>query len=224
MPTDSQYAAAARREARQILSRSPYTHVTHSPPRPLAGVLHAIGRAISVVFGPVVRWFVHHLFQPIGHGFVDVFGSWAGLVGILLAVVGGALLATVLIRRRSRVGAEEAASVVEAASLDPSVLEAEAERLAAAGDFGGAVRLRFEAGLYRLESAGILADQRVRTDIELAAVIGSPTFETLAEQHQAIAYAAAGAGAGDVEQARQGWPLVPAEARRHRALVESAHQ
>jgi hypothetical protein len=43
----------------------------------------------------------------------------------------------------------------------------------------------------------------------------------LAEQHEAIAYAAAPASAGDDERAQRDWPVVPDEARRYRTLVES---
>lgn len=221
MPADSDYAAAARRQAHEILSQPAYTHVSRPPPRPLAGVLHAIGRALIFVFGPVFRWLRRELVDPVGHGLTDVFGSFAPVVAIGLLVLVGALVAVLLIRRRAGAPAGTGPTLTGAAGVDPSELEREADRRAEAGDFAGAVRLRFEAGLRRLEQEGLLAEPDVRTGHQVAVRIGSPTFEGLAEQHEAIAYAAAPAGAPDDERAQRDWPVVPDEARRHRKLVES---
>ena len=221
MPADSDYAAAARRQAHEILSQPAYTHVSRPPPRPLAGVLHAIGRALIVVFGPVFRWLRRELVDPVGRGLTDVFGSFAPVVAIALLVVVGGLLAVLLIRRRARAHVRTELTAMAPTVIDPSELEREADRRAEAGDFAGAVRLRFEAGLRRLAHEGLITEPDVRTGHQVATRIGSPTFEGLAEQHEAIAYAAAPASAPDDERAQRDWPVVPDEARRHRTLVES---
>jgi hypothetical protein len=221
VPADSGYAAAARREAHEILSRSPYTQTHHAPPRPLAGVLHAIGRGVDVVFGPVFRWLRRELVDPVGHGLSHVFGSFAPVVAIAVVVVAGVFLALLLIRRRARLSARGEPAMPTASTIDPSALEEEADRRAREGDFADAVRLRFDAGLRRLELAGLLTEPETRTGSEVVVRIGSPTFEGLAHQHEAIAYAAASAGPSDDERARLEWPAVPDEARRHRTLVES---
>jgi hypothetical protein len=184
-------------------------------------VLHAIGRAIDVVLGPIGRWLKRDVLSPIGHGFVGVFGGWAGAVGIALAVGVGALAAVLLVRRRSRISARDPETDTVAPSIDPRDLEHEADRRASMGDYGTALRLRFEAGLLRLEASGLVTDQLVHTDTEVAAHIGSPTFDVLAQRHEAVAYAGEQASADDVEHARTSWPRVTDEARNHRALTSS---
>jgi len=219
--SDPGFAETARRQAHQILSHAPYTNNRTATPRPLAGVLHAVGHALDIVLGPVGRWLGRSLFGPIGHGFTSVFGGWATAVGIVLALGAGIVLAMVLVRRRSRLAAHRAPESSAVPPLDPADLEEQAERRASVGDFASALRLRFEAGLLRLEVAGLLADHGVRTDSQVSAAIGSPTFELLARRHEAVAYGGDPARAPDVEQARTGWPRVPQEARDHRALADS---
>lgn len=220
MATDTTSAESARQQAHQILSHAPYTNAPSSVPHPLAGVLHTIGRWLDDVFGPVWRWITQEVFAPIGRGFFHLFGGAAWIVGAALAVLAGVLVAVVLARRRSRIGATVEGLVTSGTPGDPKALEAEADRRAAAGDFSGAVRLRFEAGLLRLELAGIVPDQLVRTGTEVAGRIGSPTFDHLAGRHEAVAYAGRPAAADDVDEARSGWPRVPGEARAHLASVE----
>lgn len=219
MPDDSGYAAAARQQAHHILSQPPYSNPPRSTPRPLAGVLHAIGRGLDIVLGPIGRWLEHHIFSPIAGGFTATFGGWSAVVGIALAVGAGILLAVLLVRRRSRITTRTDGTPSSAETTDPAALEAEADRLAGEGDFAAAVRLRFEAGLLRLEGVGLVDGHYTRTDAQLAAGIGSPTFDLLARCHEAVAYAGVPAGADDDEQARTGWPRVPVEARSHQLLV-----
>jgi hypothetical protein len=125
-----------------------------------------------------------------------------------------------LVRRRSRIAAQSSGQQSVTASANPDDLEAEADGLAAKGAYAEAVRLRFEAGLLRLERAGLIANQRTSTDAQLAGRIGSPTFDGLAHRHEAVAYASQPADQDDVHQARVGWPRVPDEARTSRKTAE----
>jgi hypothetical protein len=221
VPSGSSFSDSARQQAHHILSHPPFTNPPSSTPHPLAGVVHAVGRGLEVAFGPALRWIGRHIFRSVGSGFERLFGGWAPVVGGALAVAAGVLVALLLVRRRSRIAARAGArstGTFTATVVDPAELEAEADRLAAAGDYAASVRLRFEAGLLRLESAGLIAQQRTSTDAELTARIGSPSFSRLASRHEAIAYAGLPASAGDVQQARADWPQVPGEARQHRAL------
>ena len=222
MPAQSGTATAARRQAQEILSRPPFTGGRRSVPHPLTGVLHAIGRALQIAFGPIFRWLRRELADPVGHGFRLAFGSFAPAAGIGVAVLAGAVIAVVLVRRRTRVSAERAGERPGLVAADPTDLEREADRMAGQGDFAGAVRLRFAAGLRRLETDGLLTEADIRTGQQVAASIGSPAFERLATQHEAIAYAAASAGAGDDERAQRDWVVVPREARHRREAVEVA--
>jgi hypothetical protein len=176
---------------------------------------------LDIVFGPALRWIGHRIFHPIGSGASDILGGWAPFVGIAAAIAIGALLALLLVRRRSRIAAQHSEPRSVTADTHPDDLEAEADDLAAKGAFAAAVRLRFEAGLLRLERAGLIAGQRTSTDAELAARIGSPTFDGLALRHEEVAYAGQAADHHDVHQARIGWPRVPDEARAGRKTAES---
>jgi hypothetical protein len=221
VPTGSSAADSARQQAHQILDHPPFTTTTGSGPHPLAGVLHAVGRGLQDVFGPVYRWVVHHVFGAIGSGLHGIFGAWTPVAAIVLVVAAGVLLALVLVRRRTRIAARAQPAGATGSSVDPSTLEEEAERLAAAGDYAGSVRLRFEAGLLRLEGDGLIAQQRTSTDAELSARIGSPAFSRLATRHEEIAYAGLPASRDDVEQARVDWPHVPREARARRDMEDA---
>jgi len=221
MPTDPGYAGAARHQAQQILSQPPYTHAPSSSPRPLAGLLHAVGRGLEAVFGPIGRWFLRYLLRPIGSGLHGVFGTWTLEVVVAAAVVLGVLVAVSLVRRRARISARRVERRQAAVGTDPAAIEAEADRRAALGDFAGALRLRFQAGLLRLEAAGLVAHQQTATDSQMAGQLGSPTFARLAERHQAVAYAGVPADADDVRSAETGWPQVPGEVERHRGPVEA---
>ena len=222
MPASPDFARSARQQAHHILTQPAYTGAHRPLPRPLAGVLHAIGHALSDVFGPIWRWLLQHLFHPIGHGFHVAFGSWAPFVGILLAVAGGALLAYLVIRRRARIGRHAMAAPAPVVAADPADLEREADRLAVSGDFAAALRARFAAGLLRLERAGLVADSAVRTAGDVSAQLRSPTFDHLAIRHQAVAYAEDPAGPSDDDDARRNWPRVPDEARSARTLTGAA--
>ncbi len=79
-----------------------------------------------------------------------------------------------------------------------------------------AVRLRFRAGLARLELAGLINDRAVRTSREIAETVHSPRFDALAASHEAIVYGDRPATTADAGEAREGWPVVPEEARRAR--------
>jgi hypothetical protein len=177
-----------------------------------------------VVFGPIVRWIRRELVDSVGHGFHAVFGSFAPVVGLVVALVAGIVVATLLIRRRTRASVLRPSRDGQAAASDPSELEQEADRRAAGGDFDAAVRLRFQAGLRRLEFEGLVANGAATTGRELVTGVGSPTLEGLVRQHEAIAYAAFHAEAEDDERARNQWPAVPGEARTHRHLVEAGRR
>lgn len=219
MPTSPDFARSARQQAHSILSQPAYTGAHHNPPRPLAGVLHAIGHALSDVFGPIWRWLLRDLFHPIRHGFHVAFGGWAPLVGVLFGIAAGALLAFLVIRRRARIDRHVTVSSGPVVAANPADLEKEADRLASMGDFAGSLRARFAAGLLRLERAGLVADSAVRTAGEVSAQLGSPTFDHLAVRHQAVAYAGDPAGPSDDDDARRNWPRVPDEARSARAMA-----
>jgi hypothetical protein len=202
-------AGGARRAAQHILA-GPQFHA--HPGRsfdPLGGVLNTIGRALAFVF------------TPIGHGLAAAFdwvarriGAGVALALCLVALaVAVAALASLMLRRRARLGAlrpERQAVRGE----DPRQLDLDADSAEAAGDLETAVRLRFRAGLARLERGGLVAGRDTKTSADLAAVLRSPAFEQLAADLESIVYAGNEAGAEQAAAARALWPRVAEEAGR----------
>jgi hypothetical protein len=203
--TPSSYASDARRQAAHILSQPPFTTKPSHIPDPLAGVLHAVGRVVDDVLGKPLGWLGRHFFSA-AH---DVFGHFTSLVLIALAVVIGVLLGVLLIRRRTRIGPRNAAIKGDLPmGEDVGMLEAAADAAEAKGDLDEAVRLRFRAGLARLEAAGVIASRLVTTTDQVRETVHSQTFDALAGRHEAIAYAGQTALPTDASTAREGWPRV----------------
>jgi len=214
VPGSSGFSSSARQQARDILAKPPYKTTPAHTPRPLAGVLHALGRALNAVLGGPARWLYHHLLLHIGHGFKVAFGGWWVVVVGVLAVGLGVTVGMVLIRRRARISAREVISGPFGRAVeDPDELDRRATTAEDSGDHETAVRLRFRAGLLRLQRRGVIVDQDAQTDRQLAARLRSPTFDTLAGRHELIVYARDPATELDCAAARAGWPRVLVEAR-----------
>lgn len=212
MPADSSgLSRRARHEARQILSQPPFSSPTHHSA--LDGFFHDLGQWLYDVVGPVWRFMVHHFFHPVQHGLSLAFGAWwpvaLGAIVLAAAVIVGLRLAS----KRARVGVTRAARVLEVRDEDPDELDVASAQAEHGGDYELAVRLRFRAGLARLERGGLITGRRTHTSSQLAYMLRSPTFDSLAGQLDGIVYAGQPATADHVGAARSGWPQVPAEAR-----------
>lgn len=213
MPSSS-FSSTARDQARDILSKAPYRTTASHTPRPLAGLFHALGRGLNAAFGRPARWLYHHLLLHIGHGFTSTFGSWWIIVLGLLALAFGVALGLQVVRRRTRITAPHRSSASTVAdSVDPDALERRAAEAESEGDHETAVRLRFRAGLLRLQRRGVVAHPEAETDRQLALALHSPTFDALSGRHERIVYAGDQATATDAAAARAGWPQVMTEAQ-----------
>jgi len=202
-------ARAARDQARAILSKPPFS--TSSHPSALQRFFHDLGQWLYEAFG---RFALHRILDPLRDGLHAAFGSWwplaLGLIVAALAVVVGVGLG----RRRARVGVARAERLLGGRDEDPDELDTAAERAERAGDYDLAVRLRFRAGLARLERRGLIRDRRTHTTAQLGEVLRSPTFDGLAARVDSVVYGGVAATAADVAAARAGWPQVPGEAHR----------
>lgn len=193
-------ADAARRSAEEVLDRRAF----HPPdvPRPLEGVLRRLGQWLEPLgrpLGAAFRWLTAETerFLPLAVG----------------VVLGAAVLALVVGRRRTPLDVGPADRHLPGGSEDPVQLERSAEEAERAGDLALAVRLRFRAGLVRLDRAGVL---RLRPSLTTGAVtraVPSQTLGSLATDFDEIAYGGRPAAAEDVTSSRTGWPRVLAEAR-----------
>ncbi len=195
---------AARRDARRILAGRKFRPAP--VPRPFHGVLRRMGEWL----GPVLR--------PVGRLWDRLLDDVIGQTALALAVVGGAAVASLaLARRRNSVGVRRAGREGYPGrhrEEDPDELEQRADAAERAGQLELAFRLRFRAGLLRLDRAGALAYRPSLTTGELTRQLRSPTFDDLAGAFDEIAYGGRPAEEADLHAARRQWPMVLAQVGR----------
>ena len=165
---------AARRVAEDILT-DPRFHPRRSP-RPFAGFFERLG---ELIVDPVIRFF-----RSIGNLLPEV-GSPAW-VALALAVILAAVV--LMIRLSNGRGRQQftrgGGSISDEEGLDPDELERRAEEAERHGDLDRALRLRFRAGLVRLDEAGVvrlrpgLTNSTVGRALRSRASTGWPTTST----------------------------------------------
>jgi hypothetical protein len=191
---DSPPADEARRQAQHILTQVRFRG--GALPHPFAGVLRTLG-----------RWL-----RPVGHPLVKAYGAVVGNTGwrwaaVAIAAVLGAAGATYVVRRRSRT----TPSPLPMQRQEEDVvtrLEAEADQAERDGEWALAYRLRFRAGLCRLEGRGLPRPTDTMTSRQLVAAVGSSEFAVLADELQQIVYAGRPASPDLIEDARVRWAAV----------------
>ncbi len=191
--------SGARDRARRILSNHRYQPA--KLPRPFKGPLQWIADrldGLSPVWDALARFFA----SPLG---------W--VVAILVA---GAVAAWVATRIASRPGVGPAATGNAAddalAGLDADALERAAADAEKSGDLDLALRLRFRAGLLRLDAAGVIELRPSLTSGQAARRLRLRTFDELAMAFDAVTYGGRPATKPDTDAARTEWPHVVAEA------------
>jgi hypothetical protein len=205
-------AASARKQVRSILDGPQYRSRPERTFQPLRGAIDATGRWFDRVFGPAWRWVDHHLFHPIGRWFTTDIGlSWPVVV-LAIALVVGFAIGVIAMRRRPRVGFEESDGDAVFTVEDPRRLEELARQAEAAGDLRAAIRLRFRAGVADLDNLGVISRGPTRTTAQIAGVLNSAEFETLASDLEAIVYGGVTATQEQASIARSTWPVVISEA------------
>jgi Domain of unknown function (DUF4129) len=199
VPGPSREADVAREQARSILAERRF-HRTELP-RPFAGVLGWIGDRLRPVTDAVGRVADR---MPGGSDTL-----WA-VVGAAVAAV-AAVAALQLARRRSGGPARAHAERV-AAAAGPGELERLADEAEERGDHESAVRLRFRAGLLRLDRLHVVPFRESLTSGEVARRLGSPEFDRLSRSFDEVVYGRRPPRPEDAEEAREGWRRVLAEA------------
>lgn len=194
--------ARAREVAREILSDEPFTE--DRLPRPFQGFLRRLG---DLIVDPVIRFF-----SRIGDALPDA-GSPPWVVLALAVVVAAATVASRLIRDRGRERPRRAGAGFEEDLIDPDQLEARAEEAERRGELAAALRLRFRAGLLRLDRIGALEFRPGLTNWAASRLLGSARFDGLAAGFDEVVYGGRAATTVDVGEARTGWPVVLEEAR-----------
>ncbi|MBV8950944.1 MAG: hypothetical protein JOZ99_08720 [Actinobacteria bacterium] len=186
---------AARRDARSILGERRFrpAHV----PRPFAGTLRWLGRQLE----PAGR-----ALRPVG----DFFQTVEGLVLLsVLVVAAAAAVAWILgTRRGANTRASGAGRVAADDSDDPRVLDQAAEIAERGGDYARAIRLRFRAGLLRLDAVGAIRLGPSSTSGQVARRLCLPEFDEIARDHELVAYGGRDADNALMLATRDGWTRV----------------
>jgi hypothetical protein len=186
-----------RGEARDILSQRRFTGA--SVPGPFRGILDWLGDRL--------RWVGDRLDDIVPGGRSVLWLALAALVGVLAAIVA----------RRTLTGRVRAATQAAAFAAGPRDDARELERRAgaaeAAGDLEAALRLRFRAGLLRLDARGAIDFRPSISTYEVRRALRSRDFDALAADFDDVVYGGRPAAPGDVEASRRRWPAVVSEAR-----------
>jgi hypothetical protein len=135
---------------------------------------------------------------------------WAVLGGVLAGIVWW--VARRFLNRRVRAAAE-AAGAAAAPVEDPRALERQAEAAEAAGDLERALRLRFRAGLLRLDARGAIVFRPSISTFEVRRALRSDDFDSLAATFDDVVYGGRPPEGSDVAAARERWPAVVSAAR-----------
>ena len=194
-------AATARADARAILAERRFRQTQLEGP--FRGLLRRIGR----LTGPL-RELVPSLDGAIP-------GPRGVVWAVLIALAGGLawLIAGRTVRRRAAIATAAAAPAAEARAETPAALERRAEEAQRRGDHEEALRLRFRAGLLRLDARGAIELRPSLPTGEVRRTLRSDDFDRLAADFDAIVYGRRPAEPGDVDAAREGWAKLMETAR-----------
>ena len=183
----------ARDQAREILGGRRYKPA--DVPRPFEGALEWLGDRL----------------RPIGDFFSRITESLPGKIA-LAAVLAGVVAVVALLVARRRTAASATGGPGRRRSpderADPGRLEREADAAELRGDLDVALRLRFRAGLLRLDRAGAIHFRPSITTGQVARRLRLPSFDDLAITFDAVAYGGRHASATDLQSARAEWPRV----------------
>jgi hypothetical protein len=193
--------------AREILAE-PRFHAAGAP-HPLRGVVDALSSALA----PLGR--------PVGAAADEL--SRLGPVAWLLALLAIVLAVVLALRgvdaRLDRAARRTAGGDGSAPRPDPARLERAAAEAERRGDLEQALRLRFQAGLLRLDAAEVVGYRASLRSSEVRAALaragaGGGEFARLAAGFDAVAYGGRPATAEAIAEQRDGWRRVLDEAQR----------
>jgi hypothetical protein len=184
----------AREQARDILGQRRYQPA--EVPRPFEGVLDWLGDRL----------------RPIGTFFDRLLSTLPGRIALLAGVAALAAVVAVIVARRRGVGAaggpHRRRTAADAGARDPDALERAADDAERRGELERALRLRFRAGLLRLDAVGAIQFRPSLTSAEVRRRLRQPAFDDLAVAFDEVAYGGRRASSADVSGAREGWRRV----------------
>jgi hypothetical protein len=168
--------------------------------RPFHGVLEWLGGILHTVLGRPYHWLADRV--PGGETGLDI-------VLVALVLAGIACAAWLLSSRTGGAFVERSRSDTDpgATGSGPSALEREADEAERNGDLQLALRLRFRAGLMRLERTGSIPRGQ-RTSRELRRALKLVEFDRVSRKFDEIVYGCRAPSPGDLEAARSDWRVI----------------
>ncbi len=195
-------------QAREILKGARF-HERRTP-GPFAGLFRRLGDWLDPLLGPIGR-FLGRIFRLIGDWWAE---PLARVVLIVLVVGSAALLAWLVIRRRTAVSLGGGGRGSKTAEEDPGTLERAADEAERAGRYADAVRLRFQAGVVRLQRDGKVRRGRSTPTRAIGRQLRIDEFDRIGRTFDAVAYGHRDASADDAAEAKHGWGRVLEEVGR----------
>jgi hypothetical protein len=186
----------ARRDAEAILRDRRFR--SDPAPRPLRTPLEWLGDRL----------------RGIGHAIAEAFRAVPGptwfAIALAVVVLAGAFVWWLVVTHRTSRTRGDATTVggLGDGGRDPNALEREADDAERNGNLDHALRLRFQAGLLRLDQRGAIRYRPSLTTGEVRRALGDETFDDLAATFERVAYGRFPADAADVSAAREQWPRV----------------
>jgi hypothetical protein len=162
-------------------------------------------------FRRILDWIGDRLPNPSVDWLDDLLPGGRSVVWIVLAsvlAVFAAVVSRLFLTRRVSAGVTAARLEAAARDEDPRSLDRRAEAAEAAGDLEAALRLRFRAGLLRLDEHGTIVFRPSISTYEVRRTLASEDFDALAAAFDDIVYGGREASAADLEAARERWPRV----------------
>lgn len=134
--------------------------------------------------------------------------GWLLLAAMLVLAV---VVATVIARRRISAETDQQRAMDVERRGDAEELEDLANAAEAAGRFEDALRLRFRAGLMRLDDLDVIAYDPAMATGAVRSAVAMAEFDTVASQFERVAYSDYAPQQTDVTSHQQGWQTVLGE-------------
>jgi hypothetical protein len=194
--TELRSAGDPRAQARDVLAESRFHQA--KIPGPFTGILEWIGDRLPS-FDVPLDWLD------------DLLPGGRSVVWIFLAAVCGGLgwaISRRLLTSRVRASTQAEQALAAARDEDPRGLDRRADAAEAAGDLEAALRLRFRAGLLRLDERGTIEFRPSISTYEVRRALHSEDFDTLASTFDDVVYGGRPPEDEDLAAARERWPTI----------------
>ena len=194
--TEVRSAGDPRAEARDVLAERRFQETRL--PGPFKGIIEWLSDRLDSLHVPL-DWLD------------DLLPGGRSVVWIFLAAVFGGLgwaVSRRLLTSRIRASTQAEQALAAARDEDPRGLDRRAEAAEAAGDLEAALRLRFRAGLLRLDERGAIEFRPSISTYEVRRALHSEDFDTLASTFDDVVYGGRPPEDEDLAAARERWPAV----------------